>query len=119
MRENKDAALQEYLDKEAILKDFVERILSFDDIKEIKSVIVYGSYLTTPKDAKDIDIIIIYNGNKELLQYLQSSMKDDDISKFHINIFDKEWVKGWKNDEIIGKREILKYGVLYGQDLFS
>jgi len=71
---------------------------------------MYGNYLRNPQKAQDIDILIIYEGDKKDLQHLNKYK-----GKFDTTVFNLNWVK----NNIIGRRDLSDYRVLYGQDLFK
>ena len=99
------------MDSDPRLRDFVDQqIIPFADIDNLKSVIVYGSYARNPKGARDIDLLIIYSGRREDFSHVNKFAPE-----FDVDIFDM----GWIENDIVGRRDLTGYRVLWGTDLFS
>lgn len=79
-------------------------------VKKLKSVIVYESYPKNHKNTENINILIIYDGNKENLQHLSNHEGKFDVTMFSINYI--------KNN-IINRRDLFNYRILYRQNLFK
>lgn len=109
--ESKNEGLEKCVDSDPKLRDFVNhQILPYSDIEQLKSVILYGSYARTPEKASDIDLLIIYNGDRKDLDHLQSFKPE-----FDVTVFDS----GWVENDIMGRRNLTGYRVLWGKDLFK
>ncbi len=111
LMEPKNESLEKCVDSDPKLRDFVnQQILPYSEIEQLKSVIVYGSYARTPEKAKDIDILIIYDGDRRDFDHLESFRPE-----FDVVVFDR----GWVENDIVGRRDLTGYRVLWGEDLFK
>ena len=114
-----EKALALYLTEESI-KQRRWRVNFAELEKEVDFLILYGSILTSPKQADDIDLLVIAKKNKFLkIQNILDKIQKTENKKIHlIDFTSSEFKKELKNKNKAFIDAIKKGVVLFGQENF-